>query len=87
VPIIPAAKEVVVIVNAGGGFTVMVIAWMADMPAASAILNVTELLLVPVGVPVIAPVLLFKLKPVGSVPEVTVHMYGLVPPDSLRVAL
>ena len=86
-PIIRGAKEVVVIVNAGGGFTVMVIAWLADMPAASAILKVTEPLLAPVGVPLIAPVLPFKLRPAGRLPEVTVHVYGLVPPDSLRVAL
>jgi hypothetical protein len=74
-------------VNAGGGFTVIVIAWLADSPAASVSSNVTELLPAgPVGVPLIVPPLL-KLSPAGSVPEVMVHLYGLVPPDSLKVAL
>ncbi len=72
-------------VNAAGGFTVTVIAWLADMPAASVIWKVTEPLLAPVGVPLITPELLVKLNPVGSVPEVTVHLYGLVPPDSPKV--
>ena len=86
-PIIPAGKVAVVMFNVGGAFTVNVMAWVADMPAASATLKVTEPLLAPVGVPVIAPVLLFKLNPTGSVAGVTVHVYGLVPPDSLNVAL
>ena len=62
-------------------------AWLAVIPAASATWKVTGLLLAPVGMPVIAPVLAFKLNPAGSVPEVTVQVYGLVPPDSLKVAL
>jgi len=74
-------------VRVGGGFTVTVRAVLAFTPAASATWKVTELLLVPVGVPVIAPVLLFRLNPRGRVPAVTLQVYGLVPPDSLSVAL
>lgn len=37
--------------------------------------------------PVIAPVLLFKVNPGGREPEVIAKVYGLVPPDSLRVPL
>ncbi len=87
VPIVPAGKGAGVMVNAGGGFTVTVIAWLADMPVASATWKVTEPLLAPVGVPVIAPVLAFKLNPAGNDPAVTLHVEGLVPPDSLNVAL
>jgi hypothetical protein len=86
-PVVPAGKEALVIVNAGGGFTVTVIALLTDMRTASLRLKVTELLLVLVGVPVIAPVLQFKLNPVGSVPEVMVQVYGLVPPDSVSAVL
>jgi len=37
--------------------------------------------------PLITPVLLFKLNPAGSVAGVTDHVYGLVPPASLGAAL
>lgn len=83
----PPANMVGGIVKAGAGFTVIVIAWLAELPAASVTSKVTDALPAPVGVPVIAPVLLFRLKPKGSVPEVIVHRKGLVPPDTLTTAL
>lgn len=87
-PVVPAGKEPVVIVNAGGAFTVMAIDWLADIFAVSVIWKVTELLPEgPVGMPVIAPVLLFRLNPAGREPEVITKVYGLVPPDSARVPL
>lgn len=64
-----------------------VIVWVADTPAASATLKVTEPLLAPIAVPLIVPVLLFKLNPAGSDPEVMLHVYALVPPVSFKVAL
>ena len=36
---------------------------------------------VPVGVPEIVPLLL-RLKPAGSVPDETVHEYGVLPPEA-----
>ena len=69
-----------------GGFTVTVRAWLAELPAASTTLKVKEPLPPPVGVPLINPVLAVKLNPAGSV-GVTVHVNGVVPPDSLGVAL
>jgi hypothetical protein len=88
VPVAPAGRDAVVIVNGGGGFTVKTIGWLvADMPAASVTWKVTDPLLAAVGVPEIAPLLAFKVNPAGSVPAVTVHLYGLVPPDLLKVAL
>jgi hypothetical protein len=74
VPIVPAANGAVAIANAGGGLTVSVIAWLVDMPAASATLKVTEPLLAPVAVPVIAPVLELRLNPVGNDPAVMLHV-------------
>jgi hypothetical protein len=71
VPVVPAGKEPVVMVNAGGAFIVTATAWLADIFAASVTWKVTELLAAgPVGMPVIAPVLLFKLNPGGNDPEV-----------------
>lgn len=87
VPNDPPAKVVVAIVNAGAAVTVMVIAWLAELLASSVTSKVTLALPAPVGVPVIAPVVLFRLKPKGNVPEVIVHRKGLVPPDSLMTAL
>jgi hypothetical protein len=88
VPVVPAGKELVAMVNAGGAFTVTATAWLADIFAASVTWKVTELLPEgPVGIPVIAPVLVFKLNPTGREPEVIAKVYGLVPPDSLRVPL
>lgn len=40
-----------------------------------------------VGVPVIAPVVAVSDKPVGKLPLVRVHVYGVVPPVAARVAL
>ena len=40
-----------------------------------------------VGVPVIAPVASFKLKPGGSAPETTLHFGAPVPPVAVRVVL
>lgn len=74
--------------NAGGGFTVTAMGWLLEeLPTASVTLKVTEPLPPPVGRPVIAPVLVVKLNPGGSVPLVTLHVNGLVPPDSTSVWL
>lgn len=39
-----------------------------------------------VGVPVIAPVLVFTLRPAGRLPVLMLHVYGGVPPLACRVA-
>lgn len=39
-----------------------------------------------VGVPAISPVDAVKLNPAGSEPDVTLHVYGVVPPDAVSVA-
>ena len=40
---------------------------------------------VAVGVPLITPVEEFKASPAGSVPEVSVHVYGVAPPVAVKV--
>ncbi len=87
VPIVAGARDVVVMVNGGGGFTVTVTAWLAEFPAASLTWKVTELLPAPVGVPATTPVLPLRLNPAGRDPESIVHLNGLVPPDTPNVAL
>ena len=75
------------IVKAGGGFTVKVIAWLEELPAVSVTLKVSDALPAPVAVPAITPLVGFKDSPAGSVPEVMVHWNGLVPPETLGAAL
>ena len=74
-----------------GGPTVMGIGWvLADLPASSVTVKVYEpqgVLLQPVGVPAITPELATKVNPGGSVVGKTLHVYGLVPPDSARIWL
>jgi hypothetical protein len=40
-----------------------------------------------VGVPVIAPVAAFNIRPAGNVPLVSDHVYGGVPPVAAKTAL
>jgi len=39
-----------------------------------------------VGVPVIAPVDPFNVKPAGKLPTTVAHVYGVVPPAATKVA-
>jgi len=39
-----------------------------------------------VGVPLIPPVLVFNVSPIGSNPTVTTQLYGAVPPVAASVA-
>lgn len=54
----------------------------------SVTVNVSAVALaVAVGVPAIAPVEAFSARPVGSVPDVSVQIYGVAPPVATSVAL
>ncbi len=68
-------------------FTVMVSAWVAVSEAASVTRTVKLLVPVAVGVPEITPELGASDRPGGSVPEARDHVYGVVPPLALNVAL
>jgi len=52
---------------------------LVTFPAEFVALTVKLYVLAAVGVPVIAPVAEFKLKPVGNVPLATAHVIGVVP--------
>jgi len=66
--------------------TVRLRAAVAVAATASVTRTVKELVPVPDGVPEITPVELFSVRPVGSVPTVTVHEpYGGVPPVAASV--
>jgi hypothetical protein len=47
--------------------------------------NITELASGSVGVPAITPVMPFSANPSGSLPEITVQVYGPRPPAAARV--
>jgi hypothetical protein len=51
--------------------------------------TLTVKLLVPLldGVPVMAPLLAFKLRPAGRLPTVMDHVYGVTPPLAARLAM
>lgn len=76
VPTVPPGNEVVVMLGAPAGFTFMVSeADVAESgPALLESVTLTVKVDVPaaVGVPVIAPVLPFKFKPAGRLPEASV---------------
>jgi hypothetical protein len=56
---------------------------VADAPVESTtskVMLAVEPVAVPVGVPEIAPVAAFKVRPAGSLPELTEKVYGDLPP-------
>ncbi len=73
-------------VAGAAAFTVRDRAWVAvartPTPSAVCIVKLT----VPgvVGVPVMAPVVAFRLTPTGRVPVATVHVYGGMPPVAVK---
>jgi hypothetical protein len=82
-PCVAAGREVVVIVG-GPGLIRIVSAWVTDTGPTvleSVIFTVKVAVpVVPVGVPVIAPVLVFRLKPVGSAPLMIEYVSVPAPP-------
>lgn len=61
---------------------------LAGCAPESATWNVSGVLVtICVGVPVIAPVEAFNMRPAGSVPLVSDHIYGGVPPVAAKTAL
>jgi hypothetical protein len=77
----------VVTLGGGGGFTVKVTFWLAELPSASVTWKVSNWLLALVAVPAITPFVGLRTNPAGNVPEVMVHVNGLVPPATLRMVL
>jgi hypothetical protein len=67
--------------------TTIVYAWVPVLVFASVAVTVKFDDPGDVGVPDITPVDDTNARPVGSIPEVTVNTYGLVPPDAVIVCV
>jgi hypothetical protein len=88
VPLVPEGSDVVVIERAVGATTSdSVTALLCAGLDESATVKVKLAVPLAVGLPEIIPVDAARLSPDGSVPEVIVHLYGLVPPVALSVVL
>ena len=79
VPTVPAGKEAVVIVGATGAELMTMLSALVAFPALFVALTVKLKVAAVVGVPVIAPVDAFKLRPPGRLPLAIAHVIGVVP--------
>ena len=87
VPVWPPGRLVVVIVGGcGAAATAMLSAFVPVLFAASVTCTVNDVVPAVVGVPEITPVAATRPNPAGSVPPVTVQLYGVVPPLACSVA-
>jgi hypothetical protein len=82
---VPSERDDVVIDSAL--YIVMDSARLAVAEFASVTCTVKLYVPATVGVPLIAPVVLFRLRPDGRDPDVTPHVYGVLPPDAESVWL
>lgn len=82
-----AGKLPLVVIDSAGPLALMVTLSLAVAVCPAASVTVTEKTLVPVavGVPLITPELVFRLRPGGVAPEVTDQVYGWVPPLAAMV--
>ena len=83
----PVARLLVVMLSAGAAATVMESALEAVKFSASVTVTVNAAVPVPLGMPVMAPVLLSKLRPVGKDPAKVQVKFWLVPPAATTVWL
>ena len=79
-PTVPPGSEAGVICGGLDVFTRMESACVAACPNVSATRTMNGKLPVAVGAPVIVPVLAFRLRPGGNVPEAMLKVSGPVPP-------
>ena len=75
----PAGKEVVVIVGTTAVLLIVMLRTLVAFPTLFVALTVKLDVAAVVGVPVIAPVDVFKLKPAGRLPLAIAHVIGVVP--------
>jgi hypothetical protein len=87
VPTVPPANVVVENTIAGAAAIAIENVAVAVSAGDPVSVNVTVKLGLPaaVGVPVIAPVEPLRLSPAGNAPDVTVHVYGAIPPAAASV--
>ena len=82
-PTLPSARVAVVTLTLPN--IVIASALLAVAPFASVTCTVKLLVPAAVGVPLITPIDVFRLKPAGSVPESIPHVYGVLPPVDANV--
>jgi hypothetical protein len=87
VPTWPLASDAVVIVRAAGAIVRLRLTFVVcGGELESVTLNMSAVAFAAaVGVPLIRPVDAFNARPLGSVPEVSDHVYGVVPPVAASV--
>ena len=84
VPTVPLGNDVVVTVG-GCAATVIFNTFVPVLFAASVTCAVNDIVPAAIGVPEIAPVDATRLNPAGSVPALTLQLYGAVPPLACSV--
>ena len=82
---VPSDRDAVAIERAE--YIVIDNARVATAPLLSVTCTVKLLVPAVVGVPLITPVALLRVNPAGSVPTVILHIYGVLPPLAISVAL
>ena len=75
----PSDRVAVVITGAVAALTMTILRALVTFPATFVALTVKLKVAAVVGVPVIAPVVAFKLKPVGRLPLAIAQVIGVVP--------
>lgn len=89
-PTEPPASDVVVTLS-GVALIAMLrfadaVCFVGDSLSVTDTVKLTVPVKVPVGVPEIAPVLVFNNRPAGRLPVVIAHVYGVIPPAAAKVA-
>ena len=79
-PTVPPTSDVLLTARVFVAPTMIVIGHSTQDELLSVTRTVNVAVPAVVGVPVIAPVVGLIVRPAGSAPEVTVHVYGVVPP-------
>jgi len=86
VPTVPPPRLVVVMRTMSAMYTTMLSACVTLWLALSTTITVKFDVAAVVGLPEITPVLAFSVNPAGSVPALTLHVSGVVPPVAPTVA-
>ena len=79
IPTVPPGNEVVVIFGVPLALLITISMFLMAFPAAFVALILRVRVSTDIGVPVIAPVDVFKFKPVGRLSLVTDHVIGVAP--------
>ena len=86
---LPPASEVVVTFRVVAVIVMLrfalAVLWVGDSESVTVTVKFVVPVKVPLGVPEITPVLVFKPKPAGKLPVVTAQVYDVIPPEAPSV--